>query len=220
MSRRSVSTLIAAAVRWPPTIAITGLLAAGWMLPERYGLLPNWVKVPLWVLAAAFFGVSLWGHFSPTARSVERVATVGMLSVITAVMLVAVLQLTRRMFTSGSNLEGTRLLSTGVSLWVSNLLCFALWYWFLDRGSPDGRGAGAAHGHDFMFARPSPDVSPEPWTPGFVDYVFVAFNTSVAFSPTDTTPISTRAKVLMMVQASVSLVTLALVVARAVNLVD
>jgi hypothetical protein len=190
------------------------------MLPERYGLLPNWARTPLWVLAAAFFAVSVWAHFSPRVRPVERTATAGMLAIATALMLAGVLRLTVLMFASGATLEGTRLMSTGISLWISNLLCFALWYWLLDRGGPEARGTAAVQREDFMFARPSPEVSADPWTPGFVDYVFVAFNTSVAFSPTDTTPLSARAKVLMMTQASVSLITVAVVVARAVNIVQ
>lgn len=216
-----VDCVVVEAVRWPPAIAIIGVSTIGLMLPERYGLLPKWVEAPLWALAGAFFVVSVWAHFKPTARQAERTAITGMLAVATTLTLVGIVRLTTWMFRSGSNLEGTRLLSTGLSLWVSNLLCFALWYWLLDRGGPVARG-GVAPGRqdDFVFARPSPGVSPSPWAPGFVDYVFVAFNASVGFGTSDATPISARAKLLMMIQASVSLVTLALVVARAVNLVD
>jgi hypothetical protein len=218
MRKRSLAFFEAAA-RWPPAIAIAALVAVGGLLPERYGLLPEGLRVPEYVLAAAFLAVSVWAHFSPRMRRVERAATIGMLGIGTALLLAGVVRLTVLMFTPGAGLVGPRLLSTGISLWTANLVCFALWYWALDHGPPDA-SASATRGHDFMFARPSPEASPGAWTPGFIDYVFVAFNTSVAFSPTDTTPLSSRAKVLMMMQASVSLVTVAVVVARAVNLVE
>jgi uncharacterized membrane protein len=101
-------------------------------------------------------------------------------------------------------------------LWIGNLTVFALWYWALDRGGPEGRLRGADARIDLQFPGAS-DASAR--APGFLDYVFVAFNTSVAFSPTDTSPMTSRAKFLMMIQAILSLVTLAIVVARAVNIV-
>ena len=222
-SRRAslVQGIVVEAVRWPPAISIIGVATIGLMLPERYGLLPKWVEAPLWALAGAFFVVSVWAHFKPIARKAERAAITGMLVATTTLTLVGIVRLSTWMFSSGSSLEGTRLLSTGLSLWVSNLLCFALWYWLLDRGGPDAPGGVlAGKRHDFVFARPSPELSPSPWAPRFVDYVFVAFSASVGFGTSGATPISARAKLLMMMQASASLITLALVVARAVNLVD
>ena len=116
------------------------------------------------------------------------------------------------------------LLSAG-ALWVCNLLVFANWYWRLDAGGPHQRDLHHSH-TDGAFLFPQMVLDPElrremgedEWRPGFVDYLFLAYNTSTAFSPTDVPVLSRWAKLLMMVQASISLATIALLAARAVNI--
>jgi hypothetical protein len=119
----------------------------------------------------------------------------------------------------------SELLVSATLLWISNILVFASWYWRLDGGGPHARDKRASHtGGAFLF----PQMTLEPalrkvmcehdWRPGFVDYLFLAFNTSTAFSPTDVPVLSRWAKLLMMVQAAISLATLALLAARAVNI--
>jgi hypothetical protein len=117
------------------------------------------------------------------------------------------------------------LLRSAVALWICNLLVFASWYWRLDAGGPHQRALRRAH-TDGAFLFPQMVLDPElrkemgedDWSPGFVDYLFLAFNTSTAFSPTDVPVLSRWAKVLMMLQASISLATLAILAARAVNI--
>jgi hypothetical protein len=117
------------------------------------------------------------------------------------------------------------LLRAAVALWISNLLVFACWYWRLDAGGPHQRSLRRSH-TDGAFLFPQmfldPDLRKEMgedlWQPGFVDYLFLAFNTSTAFSPTDVPVLSRWAKVLMMLQASISLLTIAILAARAVNI--
>jgi hypothetical protein len=118
-----------------------------------------------------------------------------------------------------------QLLLSAASLWVCNVLIFASWYWRLDAGGPHQRDLHRSH-TDGAFLFPQMVLDPElrkemgedQWRPGFVDYLFLAFNTSTAFSPTDVPVLSRWAKVLMMVQASISLATIALLAARAVNI--
>jgi hypothetical protein len=118
-----------------------------------------------------------------------------------------------------------QLLISAAALWVSNLLVFASWYWRLDAGGPFQRDLRGAH-TDGAFLFPQMTLDPElkkemeeeHWSPGFVDYLFLAFNTSTAFSPTDVPVLSRWAKGLMMIQSSISLATLALLAARAVNI--
>jgi hypothetical protein len=110
------------------------------------------------------------------------------------------------------------LLLDAANIWSTNVIVFALWFWNLDRGGPAARGVSADDKPDFLFgnmlqAAPSTDG----WSPGFIDYLYPAFTNATAFSPTDTLPMSPTAKLLMMVQASTSLLTVALVAARAVN---
>lgn len=108
------------------------------------------------------------------------------------------------------------LLRDAALLWVTNVVNFAVWYWEIDAGGPAGRHYGEYDSQDFLFPRPDRGVG-EPWKPTFMDYLFLAFNTSTAFSPTDTAVLSRRAKVLCMLQASLSLVLIAVLAARAVN---
>jgi len=116
-------------------------------------------------------------------------------------------------------------LRSGALLWATNVLSFATWYWRLDAGGPHGRASRWGHPTGaFLFPQMSmgEDAPKEPdgrpWSPTFLDYLFLAFNTSTAFSPTDTPVLSRWAKVLLMVQALISLTVTLVLVARAVNI--
>jgi len=110
------------------------------------------------------------------------------------------------------------LLRDAALLWVINVVTFAVWYWELDGGGPARRRREGHVSEDFLFPQMNFDrKSAHAWSPGFLDYLFLAFNTSTAFSPTDTAFLSRRAKVLMMVQALLSLLVLAVLVGRAIN---
>ena len=115
---------------------------------------------------------------------------------------------------------GQTLLVDAVNIWITNVIVFALWYWSIDRGGPASRGVMEPGQCDFLFPQMTLRNEPKPavWSPGFIDYVYVAFTNASAFSPTDTMPLSQRAKLLMMAQSAISLLTLALVAARAVNI--
>jgi hypothetical protein len=117
------------------------------------------------------------------------------------------------------------LLRAATALWIGNVLVFASWYWRLDAGGPHQRDLQESH-TDGAFLFPQMTLSPEfrkemgedDWKPGFMDYLFLAFNTSTAFSPTDVPVLSRWAKGLMMIQAIISLATIAILAARAVNI--
>jgi hypothetical protein len=117
------------------------------------------------------------------------------------------------------------LLRASAALWISNILVFASWYWRLDAGGPHAREKRGAHTDGaFLFPQMTlirqtkTDLHEQGWSPGFVDYLFLAFNTSTAFSPTDCPVLTRWAKVLMMVQSLISLATVVLLAARAVNI--
>ena len=115
-------------------------------------------------------------------------------------------------------LSGTPLLRDGILLWASNVVVFALWYWELDGGGHAHRHAYGYSPTDFLFPRTTAGGHlAQGWKPSFVDYLFVAFTASSAFSPTDTMPISRRVKLLMMAQATMSMALVGVIVARAVN---
>jgi len=117
------------------------------------------------------------------------------------------------------------LLLSAAALWITNILVFASWYWRLDAGGPRARELRGVHTDGaFLFPQMTlnrtekKEMGEETWNPGFVDYLFLAFNTSTAFSPTDSPVLSRWAKVLMMIQAFISFATVALLAARAVNI--
>lgn len=111
------------------------------------------------------------------------------------------------------------LLVNGASIYLTNIIVFGLWFWEYDRGGPFARQAGQRPHGDFLFPQMAvPEIAHDGWEPRFVDYLYVSFTNATAFSPTDTMPLSRWAKSLMAVQSLVSLVTVALVVARAVNI--
>jgi hypothetical protein len=117
------------------------------------------------------------------------------------------------------------LLRSAAALWLANILVFASWYWRLDAGGPRARELRGVHTDGaFLFPQMTLDqqskraMGEQCWSPGFVDYLFLAFNTSTAFSPTDSPVLSRWAKILMMVQALISFATVALLAARAVNI--
>jgi len=119
-------------------------------------------------------------------------------------------------------IQGRSLLFAAFDLWVTNVIVFALWYWELDGGGPVRRAHRAPKkDRDFAFVQQTdPEVEADGWRATFVDYLYVAFTNASAFSPTDTMPLSRRAKMLMLVQSAVSIITLLLVAARAVNILS
>jgi hypothetical protein len=108
------------------------------------------------------------------------------------------------------------LLRSAAALWFTNVLVFAIWYWRLDAGGPHIRDQRDKH-EDGAFLFPQMTLN-EVWSPHFIDYLFLAFNTSTAFSPTDAPVLSRWAKVLMMIQSTISLAVIALLAARAINI--
>ena len=96
-----------------------------------------------------------------------------------------------------------------------------MWYWNLDRGGPAARAEASNRHPDLLFPQmTAPELSPPDWQPEFFDYLYLSFTNAAAFSPTDTMPLARWAKLAMMLQAMVSLGTVVLVIARAVNILN
>ena len=123
---------------------------------------------------------------------------------------------------TGRPTQGRPLILAGVVLWVTNVLLFGLWYWELDRGGPVERVMNADARPDFLFPQMTlpQQYAPRNWIPGLIDYLYVSFTNATAFSPTDTMPLTATAKLLMSAQALTALLTIGLVVARAVNILQ
>ena len=117
--------------------------------------------------------------------------------------------------------NATQLLASGLAIWITNMIAFALWYWEFDRGGPGRRSEGLRDYPDFLFPQmQNPELTPPDWEPAFVDYLYLSFTNATAFSPTDVLPMTQWAKLTMMAQSTVSFVTVLLVIARAVNILS
>jgi hypothetical protein len=118
--------------------------------------------------------------------------------------------------------SGQTLLLDAINIWGTNVLAFALWFWSLDRGGPAARGLVSEQKSDFLFTQQQQASLDRPqfrdWSPGFIDYLFLAFTNATAFSPADTFPLTARAKLLMMAESAISLITIAIVASRAVGI--
>jgi hypothetical protein len=115
------------------------------------------------------------------------------------------------------------LLLDALNIWVTNVIIFALWYWALDRGGPASKGSRPDVRNDFLFTQQQPagESCLHPgWSPGFIDYLFLAFTNATAFSPADTFPLTVRAKLLMMAESAISFATIALVASRAIGILN
>jgi len=205
--------------RWPALIAILAVGALYLALPEFLTPGPSWL-VPVLVIALSV--PALISHRMGAYTMAHRLGYAA-LGTVTIAMLASLGLLIANL--PARKETPAQLLVSAVCLWSTNLLIFASWYWRLDAGGPHQRDLRGAH-TDGAFLFPQmmldPDLREEmgelDWRPGFVDYLFLAFNTSTAFSPTDVPVLSRWAKGLMMIQASISLATLAILAARAINI--
>lgn len=153
-------------------------------------------------------------------RKLIRLAAIILTALVTAMNCGSLLQLVSALLAGGAVADGHALLLDAANLWITNVIAFALWYWNIDRGGPASRGISRSGIDDFLFPQMTLPraVTDQIWSPGFVDYLFLSFTNATAFSPTDTMPLTARAKLLMMAQSGISLLTIAMVAARAVNI--
>ena len=139
--------------------------------------------------------------------------------IVMAINFEALVSVLRSLLHGAKGPSGQSLLVDALNIWFTNVVIFALWFWNIDRAGPAVRGLGAKSAPDFLFPQMLGAGDRDPaWTPGFFDYFYVSFTNATAFSPTDTMPLSARAKLLMAIEAMVSLLTVGLVAARAVNI--
>jgi hypothetical protein len=197
---------------WPAQLAILAALALHIALPGRVTVIPDWI-VPAaeGLLLAAL--IIAHRRESPRRRALAF-AVIGLVIAANAVTLGALVNY----LLDHSRAHGSSLLLSGVDIFVTGILIFAVLFWELDRGGPDVRNTPRASRPDFFFQEMDPATNVPGWRPAFVNYLYLSFTNCTAFSPTDTMPLSARAKVLMLVEATGALATAAVVLSRAVNL--
>ncbi|HEX2850140.1 MAG TPA: hypothetical protein VHN98_06290 [Acidimicrobiales bacterium] len=203
--------------RWPASLAIVAAVALQVVLPTRLTFGGRYLLPALEL--ALLVGIVIANPLRINKRTIGlRAASIGLIAVTSIANAWAAGRLVHGIVTGQSASSPTTLLGTGASVWITNVIVFALWYWELDQGGPALRARGEAAYPDFLFAQMTdPKYTPPGWKPAFVDYLFVSFTNATAFSPTDTLPLARWAKLTMLAQSGISLVTVGLVVARAVN---
>ena len=205
--------------RWPASLAVIAVLVLQLLVPTEIATLPRWIMP---VLGAALLLPLVWANpfhlrrDEPWLRWVELV-------LLAVLVLVNAFYLAELIFYLGSGdaNDGMVLVKAALLIWVTNVVAFGVWYWEVDRGGPFARAPEherEAERADLLFPQMTVDLPGwERWLPGFTDYLFVAFTAATAFSPTDTMPLTARVKTLMGIQSAVSLLTIAVIAARAVN---
>jgi uncharacterized membrane protein len=208
--------------RWPSVVAV--LFALG-----LYVALPQQMMGSAGAAAAIHFAIpavellllaplALGAPHRHAAESVgRRRAAIGLTAVLSVANLLALALLVTRI--ADGSVAGAPLLLAAAEIWTTNAIVFALWYWELDGGGPPVRLASPGGRRDFAFVQMlNPELAEPGWHPRFVDYLYVSFTNASAFSPSDTLPLTRWAKLLMLVQSWVSIVTVVLVAARAVSM--
>ncbi|MGW2255744.1 hypothetical protein ACWCXH_37180 [Kitasatospora sp. NPDC001660] len=207
--------------RWAVSVAILAAVGLQLALPARLTIHPHWM-LPTLELALLVALVVLNPHKRIDQTSqLLRSLSLALVAVISLANGWSAVKLVRDLIHTSASPGALALLGTGGAVWATNIIAFSLWYWEWDRGGPAARAQGVKSYPDFLFPQMQQEGIAEPgWEPSYPDYLYVAFTNACAFSPTDTMPLSVWAKLLMMTQSAVSLITVVLVVARAVGILQ
>jgi hypothetical protein len=205
--------------RWPAMLALLAVGGLRLALPDSLSVGPAWLLI---TVVAVLMIPTVWARYRGMDTT-NKILGYVLTSIVTLDMVWS-LYLLIAALPSHKEAPPDLLRSAG-ALWLANILVFASWYWRLDAGGPRERELRGVHTDGaFLFPQMTlnqqakREMGEQCWSPGFVDYLFLAFNTSTAFSPTDVPVLSRWAKLLMMVQALISFATVALLAARAVNI--
>jgi uncharacterized membrane protein len=202
---------------WPAQVTVLAAIALQLTLPERLTLGPRW-------LLPSLEGLLVLGLMLASPRELEfehprrRRLALALIAFVSFANIYSLTELSKSLLHHHVN-NGHSLIIAGMVIWLTNFSIFALWYWEFDRGGPGVRAAGRDGAPDFLFPQMSDDrIEPLYWRPRFLDYLYVSLTNATAFSPTDTMPLTQFAKSVMGIQSLVSLVTIGLIVSRAVNI--
>jgi len=205
-----------AEAHWPPQLAVLTAIGLQLLLPNRLTAGPLWLLPGLETLMLAGLVIASPQHLEGEHAVRRRLALLiaSSVSITNGISLVLLAQ----HLLDRTVVAGRELIVAGAVIWLTNILIFGLWYWEIDRGGPGRRAAGDDALPGFLFPQMTlGDLAPQ-WRPMFIDYLYVSLTNAAAFSPTDTMPLTGSIKAIMGLQSLISLVTIGLVVARAVNI--
>jgi hypothetical protein len=210
--------------RWPEAVAVLVAMALYATLPDQVLAASHATTVVRVVLPALELVLLIPLVVTAPHRHVyesgrRRMVAITLIAIVSVANVLALGLLIHALINSDPHVQGRQLLVGGFQVWWTNVIAFALWFWELDGGGPPARLRNPSAPRDFAFVQMTdPEVAAPGWRPRFADYFYVSFTNASAFSPTDTLPLSRTAKWLMLGESTVSLVTLLLVAARAVNI--
>jgi len=204
---------------WPAQVTVLFAIILQLSLPDRVNVKPTWLIPALEALLLAGM-ILLTRKKEQITHPRRRRVALGLIAFVSAANIYSLSALSSLLLHNRLKIHnGDELIVAGVVIWLTNFLIFGLWYWELDRGGPGKRATGKDQAPDLLFPQMSDDrIEPENWRPKFIDYLYVSLTNATAFSPTDTMPLTPMAKSVMGVQSVVSLVTIGLIVSRAVNI--
>jgi hypothetical protein len=203
---------------WPAQLAIATAIACHLLVSDKLVIGPTWLVpgVAGVLLVVLIFDGPRRASEKRNAR--QRILALALLGLLGLAYLVSLVLLVHYLIVGGQ-VDGRQLIESGIVLWATNVLIFSVLYWEMDRGGPFVRFHKPKEWPDFQFPQmENPELIRPGWQPGFIDYLYTSLTNATAFSPTDTMPLTQIAKVLMGVQGTAALVTVGLVLARAVNI--
>jgi uncharacterized membrane protein len=202
--------------RWPVALAIAFAIALQFLTPQDLAFDPKWLLPAVEV--TLLVGLLVVNPFRiDRESSALRMLGIALVCVATLALLWSTGRLVL-VLVRGHGEEPGKVLLSGAVIWLTNVIVFSVWYWLTDRGGPAARANARKIHPEFLFPQmTTPELTHNEWRPLYVDYLYLAFTNSTAFSPTDTMPLARWAKLAMTVQACMSFLIVVLVIARAVN---
>ena len=205
--------------RWPVVFAVLAVALLLTMMPDRVRVLPVWTPGVLGLVLIMPMAAVMLSREKERWLPIERTITLVFCVAVGSGMIAGLALLIGEMVRRSGEVSGIQLLTSSVALWVLNVLTISLLYWQLDRGGPEARATHARPRPDWLFPQEgAPRDVPPDWRPTFVDYLFLGYSTATAFSTTDVMPLTSRAKMLMMLESTISLATIVAVMSRAINI--
>ena len=202
--------------RWPASLALLTCVGLYVVLPSRLVVGPRWL-VPV-LVALPLAPLSARRHRHPDdAPWIRRIVLV-LIAIVTVANVTSAALLVHRLLSTNVS-QGTQLIYSAVSIWLTNVIIYGVWFWEIDRGGPHRREGNATTWPDIQFPQmENPDLAPPDWRPHFFDYLFTSFANGTSFAPADAMPLTLRLKVLFATESMISLVAIVVVGARAINI--
>ena len=202
--------------RWPASLALLSCVGLYVILPNRLTVGPKWLLPVLIVLP--LIPLSARRHRHPDESPHIRRLTLALIGLVTVANVVSMALLVHHLL-SAQVTHGRNLIYAAIAVWLTNVIVYGIWFWEIDRGGPHLRAGGPERLPDLQFPQmENPTLAPKGWRPRFTDYLYTSFANGTSFAPADAMPLTLLAKTLFLSESIVSLVTIAIVAARAVNI--